>query len=522
VSQGDPPRGSTPSPGPSRPETAPAAAPGARAADRDVDGRRDELALSAEPPDAGVDEENGEGPENDEGYAALGPGPEPAEEGYRPAGFDLAGYSTEDAWDPLAGYEGAEGYEPEGEYQDLGPEGAGGEGYEETEGYEAEGEYEETEGYEPEGDYKAEGEYATSYDEEGAGPGTEDLGAPPVVLGRRRHRVLKVVGALVVVLFVAGLLGFVHISNEVNPPGKPGRTVTVVVPPGASTMQIADLLAKAGVIHGPTVFEVYLKIEAAGSLLPGTYHLATNEPYSKAAAALENGPVLVVEPLVVPEGYTIRQMAAVLGRLPGIGVSSAGFETAATSGQVRSPYEPATTNNLEGLLFPATYPVRQGEPPDDLVQYMVDTFDSHAAQLGLAAAAKRLHYSPYQIVTVASIVEREAKLEVDRGPIASIIYNRLARGMPIGAESTLLYALGDPRGNVDITQPNPYNTLVNKGLPPTPIANPGIPSLKAAIDPPHTSYLYWVEINPDGKMGYASTTAGFHQLQRECRVVHLC
>jgi UPF0755 protein len=123
---------------------------------------------------------------------------------------------------------------------------------------------------------------------------------------------------------------------------------------------------------------------------------------------------------------------------------------------------------------------------------------------------------------VASIVEREAKLEVDRGPIASIIYNRLARGMPIGAESTLLYALGDPRGNVDITQPNPYNTLVNKGLPPTPIANPGIPSLKAAIDPPRTSYLYWVEINPDGKMGYASTTAGFHQLQRECRVVHLC
>lgn len=73
-----------------------------------------------------------------------------------------------------------------------------------------------------------------------------------------------------------------------------------------------------------------------------------------------------------------------------------------------------------------------------------------------------------------------------------------------------------------MTAANPYNTLVNKGLPPTPIASPGVPSLEAALDPPHTSYLYWVEVNPDGKMGFASTTAGFHQLQRECRAVHLC
>ncbi len=257
-------------------------------------------------------------------------------------------------------------------------------------------------------------------------------------------------------------------------------------------------------------------------MLPGTYHLATNEPYSRVVAALEAGPVLVVEPLRVPEGYTIRQMAAALGRLRGVGVSPGAFVTAATGGQVRSPYEPAGTNNLEGLLFPATYPVRQGEAPDDLVQYMVDTFDSHAAQLNLAVAAGKLHYSAYQVVIVASIVEREAKLEVDRGPIASAIYNRLAAGMPIGAESTLLYAFGDPKAGVGPETPNPYNTLLNKGLPPTPIANPGLPSLEAALHPPHTSYLYWVEVNPDGKMGYASTSAGFARLQHECRAAHLC
>ena len=146
---------------------------------------------------------------------------------------------------------------------------------------------------------------------------------------------------MVVVLVVGGVLGFVHISNEVNPSGPAGRTVTVTVPAGASTARIGDILAKAGVIHGPTVFEIYVKIEAAGPLLPGTYHLATNEAYSKVVAALERV-VIVIEKLLVPEGYTIRQMAAALeGR--GIGVSPGAFVTAATGGQVRSPYEPATT-----------------------------------------------------------------------------------------------------------------------------------------------------------------------------------
>jgi UPF0755 protein len=372
------------------------------------------------------------------------------------------------------------------------------------------GEYEAGE-YEA-GDYEA-GEYgAGEY-----GPSDYEADRAP-----RRHRLALIGVAVAAVVVIAGALGFVHVSNDINPGGTLGATVSVKVPPGSSTSRIAGLLAKAGVIHGSTVFTVYAKLEGAGPLIAGTYHLAKNEPYSRALAALEAGPVVVSEDLVVPEGFTIRQMAAALGRLKAVGMSPHSFVVAATSGQVRSPYEPAGTTDLEGLLFPATYPVQQGEQPDDLVQYMVDTFDYNAAQLGLSAAAARLHYTPYQVVTVASIVEREAKFTQDRGLIASVIYNRLAAGMPIGAESTLLYALGEPKGNIDITQANPYNTLVNKGLPPTPISNPGMPSLEAASHPPKTDYLYWVEINPDGKMGYASTEAGFRQLQRECRVVHLC
>jgi UPF0755 protein len=445
-----------------------------------------------------------------------------------PDGHGGSGASSGDA-QPVPGDTG-EGYEPWD-----GPEG-GAAGYAGTEGYAGPEGTDGAEGYAgPEGYAGAEGDeryagpeggdgFAGPEDELLLGPGDDLEGEPPAGLAsaarpRPRRPVLTGLLVALVIVVIAAVIGFVHVNNEINPSGRPGKFVTVSLPRGASSLRIARLLAQAGVIHGPDVFEVYLKVQGSGPLLAGTYRLRTNESYAAVIALLQKAPVPVTYKLVVPEGFTIRQIAAAVGRLP-IGISAAQFITAATSGQVRSPYEPAGTNSLEGLLFPATYPVPPGESADNLVEWMVSTFDDNASGLGLAAVAHRLGYSPYQVVKVASIVEREAKFDQDRGPIASAIYNRLAKGMPIGAESTLLYV--DPHGSVDITAPSPYNTLVNKGLPPTPISNPGIPSLQAAIDPPQTSYLYWVEINPDGKMGFATTDAQFRQLQHDCRVVHLC
>jgi UPF0755 protein len=337
----------------------------------------------------------------------------------------------------------------------------------------------------------------------------------------RRRRWPVVLLALIAAVVLVAVVGYLHVNNDINPSGKPGRTVMVVVPAGTSVSGAADVLAKDGVVNGSTVFGWYLKLKGVGTIAAGTYQMATNEPYSTALYTLAEGPLPVTFRLVVPEGFSVRQIAAAVGHLKGAGISAHSFLQAAMGGQVRSPYEPAGSNDLEGLLFPATYPVQQGETADELVQYMVATFDTHAAALGLGAAAQRLGYSPYQVVTVASIVEREVKFEADRGGVASVIYNRLARGIPIGAESTLLYGLGDPKGNVVITTPNPYNTLVNKGLPPTPISNPGVPSLEAAMNPPKTTYLYWVEINPDGATSFATTEAQFKHLQAECRAVRL-
>jgi UPF0755 protein len=343
----------------------------------------------------------------------------------------------------------------------------------------------------------------------------------------RHRRLLGAFALIVVVLLIVGAIGLFYARRDINPGGPLGKVVTVEIPQHTSTSEIGRILAGAGVIHEARLFPLYTKLTNSGVLLPGTYHLAKNESYSRVVRTLQNGPPLIVDKLTIPEGFTLQQIATRVAALPGLHLSAAKFLAASASGQVRSQFEPKGVNNLEGLVFPATYEISQGQEEPDILQEMVNTFDERVTALGLVAAAARLHYTPYQVVTVASIVEREAKLEGDRGYVASVLYNRLARNMPLGADSTQTYYLRrtDPTlipTTAELNEPSPYNTRLNLGLPPTPIANPGIPSLQAAISPPASSYLYFVEINPDGKLGFASNATGFAELQAECRSAHLC
>lgn len=345
---------------------------------------------------------------------------------------------------------------------------------------------------------------------------------------RLRHPILTSLGIVVIVLALVAGGGLWWATSQISPGGHPGPDVAVSIPTGSSTSKIGHILASARVIHNGTLFSFYVRLHGDGPLLPGRYELARNSSYSSAISELEKGPVIVTDKLVIPEGFTVAEIADRVGALPGMGLSAQKFLAAADGGAVRSPFEPANVDNLEGLLFPATYPVRQGESEVDILEQMVGAFDSQAEQLGLPAAAQKLGYTPYQVVTAASIVEKEAKLAGDRASVASVIYNRLKAGMPLGADSTETYylrltdpGLGVPSAAQD-DQPSPYNTRLHKGLPPTPIANPGIPSLQAATKPATTTYLYFVEVNSDGQLGFASTTSGFDQLQAECRSAGLC
>jgi UPF0755 protein len=357
-------------------------------------------------------------------------------------------------------------------------------------------------------------------------------GSKPPEAGRRSRRtgrrVLKILAILLALLLVVGGLGIFWAERQINPGGHHGPDVTVVIPTGASKSTIGHILSRDGVIHNATLFSLYTRLKGTGNLYPGTYRLPKNSSYQTAISALENGPTPVVDTLVIPEGFTVRQMAAAVAALPGFHLSAGKFVAAATDGTVRSPYEPTGTNNLEGLLFPATYKVQQGDTEVDIVTEMVMAFDQRAAAINLSAVAARLGETPYALVTVASIVEREAKLPADRGPVASVIYNRLRLGMPLGVDSTEVYYLKLNKPNLVPTGAQiaggagPYNTRIHKGLPPTPIANPGLASLDAAAAPPKTDYLYFVVVKPDGQIGFASTYAAFLPLKQECQNIGLC
>jgi UPF0755 protein len=344
---------------------------------------------------------------------------------------------------------------------------------------------------------------------------------------RRAHPVLTGLALFVVILLVIVGAGLVWANSQIDPGGKRGPDVTVVIPKGSSTSQIADRLARAGVVHNSTLFALYVRIQGAGPLLPGTYNLPKNSPYSAAISALEKGPKILTDSLTIPPGFTLAQVAQRVGALPGLGLSAQKFVAAADNGSVRSAFEPAAVNDLEGFLYPDTYTIQQGESEVDVLEKLVGNFDSHAEQIGLDNAATKLGVTPYKVIEVASIIEHEAKLPGDRAGVASAIYNRLKIGMTLGADSTQTYylRLSDPGlqpSVAQLNQPSPYNTRVNKGLPPTPIGNPGLASLEAAAQPATTTYLYFVEINPDGQLGFASDGTGFEHLQQECRAAKLC
>jgi uncharacterized YceG family protein len=197
--------------------------------------------------------------------------------------------------------------------------------------------------------------------------------------------------------------------------------------------------------------------------------------------------------IVIPEGFTRAQIAQ--------RASEDGLTGSYTAASLRSPLlapthygAPANTPNLEGFLFPATYELYAGASVKRLVEEQLTAFRENFGGAEVFRA-RTLHLTPYQLLTVASMIEREAMVAHDRPLVAAVIYNRLRRGMPLGIDATIRYALNDftaPLTEAQLHIDSPYNTRLHAGLTPTPIANPGLASIKAAAQPAHVPYLYYV------------------------------
>jgi UPF0755 protein len=216
-----------------------------------------------------------------------------------------------------------------------------------------------------------------------------------------------------------------------------------------------------------------------------------------------------VFPVTVLSGFTVSEVATRVGEVPGH--DAARFLALATSGSVSSPYQLPGSASLEGLLGSGTYLVLPGESDRALLGQMTARFDSNAAQVGLSSGATSLGVTPYQAVTIASIVQKEGVYRKNLGKVARVVYNRLSRGTPLQMDSTVLYSEnrdGGPVTSADLALNTPYNTYLHTGLTPTPICFPSVASLQAALAPTPGSWLYFVVVSKDGTEAFSDTFAG--------------
>ena len=304
-----------------------------------------------------------------------------------------------------------------------------------------------------------------------------------------------------------------------------GQPVHVTVPQGATTAEIADILAAAGVVDSALMFRYQARQSGLDSdLKPGEYDLATGMPYEAVLETLSAGPPIVTIDVTIPEGFTARQVAERFAAKTGVPPEEllALVTTGAPEFAAEHPYlVGAYGGSLEGFLFPATYTVRPGVTSREIVEMMLDHFDSQIASLDLTYAQSR-GLDTVDVVIIASILEREAQLPGEFPLVSSVIYNRLARPMRLQLCATVLYTM--PAGttsltNDDLDEDSPYNTYLHDGLPVGPISNPGLAALSAAAAPADTEYLYYVLTGADGSQTFTKTYDEFLQAKASSAVL---
>ncbi len=290
--------------------------------------------------------------------------------------------------------------------------------------------------------------------------------------------------------------------------GDGGEPVRVSIPKQAGVGEIADILADRDVVSNATLFELRATLGGdRGDLKPGVYELRRDMSYGDAIDRLVKGPSRQIIQLTIPEGLSRREVAPLAGRagVTGDYVRASGDTSLAGSRRYGLPKDAAS---LEGFLFPATYELRSGASAPALVRRQVAAFDDNLAQVD-QSYARRKNLTTFDVVTIASMVEREAQQPRERKLVAAVIYNRLKQGIPLGIDATTRYATGNwqrPLTQSQLALDSPYNTRTNAGLPPGPIGNPGLASLQAAARPARVGYLYYV-VKPGtcGEHAFSST-----------------
>jgi UPF0755 protein len=319
----------------------------------------------------------------------------------------------------------------------------------------------------------------------------------------RRKRRSNAGPAALGVLLVLGILAVVFAIYSAATGGEhePGESARVQVVKGDTLSDVAAKLEAAGVIESVFVFELQARYEGYGTeIKTGRYTFQPGQESGEILHKLTVGHAAPTITITIPEGLAIEETAGTVASESSVGASA--FEEAAR----RTDYGYAFLDNpgiktTEGYLFPAKYDFEKGVSAPQIVDRLLGQYLLETQDLDIAEARERLDLSENQIVTVASLIEKEAATPGEKPLIASVIYNRMRKDTPLQIDATIQYALKRPKANLslaDLKVDSPYNTYENKGLPPGPICSPGRESLQAALNPADTNYLYYV-LRANGK-----------------------
>lgn len=295
-----------------------------------------------------------------------------------------------------------------------------------------------------------------------------------------------------------------------SPPTSSGEVVNFSVPTGSNSRAIAKRLVAERLIRSELAFYLIVRYRSIDKhLQAGDYQLRRGLSLKQILDELQKGHV-ALENWTIPEGLTVNAIAE-LWETAGFGTAEA-FQKAAEFPQLLQKYG-LEGKSVEGYLFPNTYKFAKGTTAETVVEMMLDEFNGRWNET-LAEEARSLGRTRHEVITLASVIEKEAQSESERPRIASVFHNRLKRNWRLQADPTVLYALGNPKRlltRADLKVDSPYNTYLHKGLPPGPIGSPGIASLMAALRPEKTDYLYFVAIG-EGKHHFSKTLAEHNRM----------
>jgi peptidoglycan lytic transglycosylase G len=364
---------------------------------------------------------------------------------------------------------------------------------------------------------------------------------------RRQTRPIKWIAYTVMVLGVVGILiagavGWWYVG-KLNPAGAPGDVQSFTIVAEDDLVSVSERLEEQGLISDAGVFQWYAKREGGLEIQPGYYEIRPDDHMGNVLGRLRTPPGQTYTKVTFPEGFTVEQMAERLDTSVER-MRADDFLSAAANPDITSAWRPPGVTSLEGLLFPDTYQVSNAESEGQVIERMIALMERVGRQEDIEEGAAVLGRTPYEILVIASLIEREAKVPEDRAKISRVIHNRLFVGMNLQIDASLLYGRDLAGLDPDTpfselrTTPGPYNTYMNPGLPPTPIANPGRASIEAALHPapnpppgdpicrdlPEPSdcfYFFYVLADEDGSHVFAATPEQHEQNVARARAAGL-